>query len=41
MDLFIPYERPFRMTKEFAYFIRNEFGNKEFDRDVGKPLETD
>ncbi|GAB3711724.1 hypothetical protein GCM10027592_49580 [Spirosoma flavus] len=32
MDLMIPYEKPFRMTKEFAYFIRNEFGGKEFDR---------
>lgn len=32
MDLMIPYEKPFRMTREFAYFIRNEFGEKEFDR---------
>ena len=32
MDLMIPYEKPFRMTHEFARFIRNEFGEKEFDR---------
>ncbi|WP_338875920.1 PspC domain-containing protein [Spirosoma sp. SC4-14] len=32
MDLMIPYEKPFRMTREFARFIRNEFGEKEFDR---------
>ena len=32
IDLMIPYEKPFRMTKEFARFIRNEFGEKEFDR---------
>ena len=32
MDLYIPYERPFRMTKEFAYFVRNQFGHNEFDR---------
>ena len=32
MDLMIPYEKPFRMTKEFARFVRNEFGEKEFDR---------
>ncbi|MBD2700375.1 PspC domain-containing protein [Spirosoma sp. BT702] len=32
MDLMIPYEKPFRMTREFAYFVRNEFGSKEFDR---------
>ncbi|WP_020600780.1 PspC domain-containing protein [Spirosoma panaciterrae] len=32
MDLMIPYEKPFRMTREFARFIRNEFGGKEFDR---------
>ena len=32
MDLLIPYEKPFRMTKEFARFIRNEFGGKEIDR---------
>lgn len=32
MDLLIPYEKPFRMTKDFAYFVRNEFGDKEFDR---------
>lgn len=32
MDLLIPYEKPFRMTRDFARFIRNEFGGKEFDR---------
>ncbi|GAB2589870.1 PspC domain-containing protein [Spirosoma areae] len=32
MDLMVPYEKPFRMTKEFARFIRNEFGAKELDR---------
>lgn len=32
MDLMIPYEKPFRMTREFARFIRNEFGEKEFGR---------
>lgn len=32
MDLMIPYEKPFRMTKEFARYIRNEFGEKEIDR---------
>ena len=32
MDLMIPYEKPFRMTREFARFIRNEFGEKELDR---------
>lgn len=32
MDLLIPYEKPFRMTREFARFVRNEFGEKEFDR---------
>ena len=32
MDLMVPYEKPFRMTREFARFIRNEFGEKEFDR---------
>lgn len=32
MDLMIPYEKPFRMTEEFARFIRNEFGGKEIDR---------
>lgn len=32
MDLLVPYERPFRMTRDFARFIRNEFGEKEFDR---------
>jgi phage shock protein PspC (stress-responsive transcriptional regulator) len=32
MDVLIPYEKPFRMTQEFARFIRNEFGGKEIDR---------
>ncbi|GAB3947008.1 hypothetical protein GCM10028805_18470 [Spirosoma harenae] len=32
MDLMIPYEKPFRMTREFARFVRNEFGGKEIDR---------
>lgn len=32
MDLMIPYEKPFRMTEEFARFIRNEFGEKELNR---------
>ncbi len=32
MDLMIPYEKPFRMTKDFARFVRNEFGEKEIDR---------
>ena len=32
MDLMIPYETPFRMSREFARFIRNEFGEKELDR---------
>lgn len=32
MDLMIPYEKTFRMTSEFARFIRNEFGEKELDR---------
>lgn len=32
MDLMIPYGKPFRMTKAFARYIRNEFGEKEFDR---------
>ncbi|ADB38758.1 PspC domain-containing protein [Spirosoma linguale] len=32
MDLMVPYEKPFRMTRDFARFIRNEFGEKEFDR---------
>jgi len=32
MELLVPYEKPFRMTREFARFIRNEFGGKEFDR---------
>ncbi|MFD2570429.1 PspC domain-containing protein [Spirosoma soli] len=32
MELMIPYEKPFRMTKDFARYIRNEFGEKEIDR---------
>ncbi|GAB4017215.1 PspC domain-containing protein [Spirosoma sp. KCTC 42546] len=32
IDLLVPYEKPFRMTRDFARFIRNEFGEKEFDR---------
>lgn len=32
MDLMVPYEKPFRMTTEFARFVRNEFGEKEIDR---------
>ncbi|QJW89388.1 PspC domain-containing protein [Spirosoma taeanense] len=32
IDLMIPYEKPFRMTKDFARFIRNEFGEKEINR---------
>ncbi|MBD2755300.1 PspC domain-containing protein [Spirosoma validum] len=32
MDLMIPYEKPFRMTHDFARFVRNEFGEKELER---------
>lgn len=32
MDLFIPYEKPFRMTSRFARYIRNRFSEKELDR---------
>ena len=32
MYLKIPYEKPFRMTKDFARHIRNRFGEKELDR---------
>ena len=32
IDLMVPYGKPFRMTREFARFIRNEFGEKELDR---------
>ena len=32
MDLMVPYEKPFRMTHDFARFIHNEFGEKELDR---------
>lgn len=37
MTLYIPYERPFRMTEQFARYIRNEFGGKELDR-MGQTL---
>ncbi|WP_128547495.1 PspC domain-containing protein [Larkinella soli] len=30
--IYVPYERPFRMTEQFARHIRNEFGGKEFER---------
>jgi phage shock protein PspC (stress-responsive transcriptional regulator) len=29
--IYIPYERPFRMTEAFARHIRNEFGDQEFE----------
>ncbi|QKZ13340.1 PspC domain-containing protein [Spirosoma sp. KUDC1026] len=32
MELMIPYEKPFRMTEDFARYIRNEFGEKELER---------
>lgn len=32
MDLMIPYEKPFRMTEDFARYIRNEFGERELER---------
>ena len=32
MDLLIPYDKPFRMTPEFARYVRNRFGEKEIDR---------
>lgn len=32
MDLMIPYEKPFRMTADFARYIRNEFGEREISR---------
>lgn len=32
MDLLIPFEKPFRMTREFAYFIGNRFSDTEFNR---------
>lgn len=32
MDLFIPYEKPFRMTNRFARYIRNRFSETELDR---------
>ncbi|RRB04339.1 PspC domain-containing protein [Larkinella rosea] len=30
--VYVPYERPFRMTEAFARHIRNEFGNEEIER---------
>jgi phage shock protein PspC (stress-responsive transcriptional regulator) len=35
MELMIPYEKSFRMTEEFARYIRNEFGEKEINRMPG------
>ncbi|MGA0557437.1 PspC domain-containing protein [Larkinella sp. VNQ87] len=32
LTVYIPYERPFRMTEAFARHIRNEFGNQELER---------
>ncbi len=32
MDLFMPYEKPFRMTERFARFITNRFSTTELDR---------
>lgn len=32
VTIYIPYERPFRMTEAFAHHIRNEFGNEEIER---------
>ncbi len=32
MEVLIPYDKPFRMTPEFARYIRNRFGEKEIDR---------
>ena len=32
MDLFVPYEKPFRMTERFARFITNRFSTTELDR---------
>jgi len=32
VTLYVPYDRPFRMTEEFARYIRNEFGNQEIER---------
>lgn len=32
MDLLIPFEKPFRMTRDFAYFISNQFSDTELDR---------
>ncbi|GAB3251416.1 hypothetical protein GCM10027347_09840 [Larkinella harenae] len=32
VTVYIPYERPFRMTEAFARHIRNEFGEQELER---------
>lgn len=32
MELMVPYGKPFRMTEDFARYIRNEFGQRELDR---------
>ncbi|TAE32999.1 MAG: PspC domain-containing protein [Cytophagales bacterium] len=32
MDLLIPFEKPFRMTRDFAYFINNGFSDEELNR---------
>ncbi|GAB3551879.1 PspC domain-containing protein [Spirosoma fluminis] len=32
MDLMVPYEKPFRMTKDFALYVRNVFGERELNR---------
>ncbi|GAB3910269.1 hypothetical protein GCM10028803_49810 [Larkinella knui] len=32
LTIYIPYERPFRMTEAFARHIRNEFGGQELER---------
>lgn len=37
MDLFMPYEKPFRMTERFARYIRNRFSETELDR-MGKSI---
>lgn len=33
MKLYIPFEKPFSMTRQFAYFIENRVPNKYFDTD--------
>lgn len=35
MKLFIPYEKPFSMTEEFARFVENTFDNGYFDHSEG------